>query len=545
MNFKKLILGFTLSCSLFFTAITSMADQVDPTANISHDDIVILYENDVHNRVDGYPVLKQMEQDFLQKTPNVAIVSAGDFAQGATIGAISKGEHIINIMNNVGYTAVTLGNHEFDYQIPQLKKLVKMLDAPVVASNFTKKNKLVYKAYIIKDYNGTKIAFLGIATPESITKSTPKYFQNDKGQYIYDFASDNSGYKLYHAVQKYTDEAKSKGADYVIALAHLGTEGVTPQWSSLNVVKNTDKINAVLDGHSHSTIERMDVPNKNGQNVVLSSTGSYLKNIGIMVIKKDGTITTKLVSLKEYTKADPAVKKVVEDIKTEAKELLDKTIGQTEVNLTTKANGERIVRKAETNIGDFTADATRQYLGTDIAIINGGGIRGDINKGDISMNSLLTVFPWGNMLSSIEVKGKVIRDALEMGARLYPEENGGFLQVSGLKYTIDSSIPSSVEVDSKGMFKQVTGPYRVKDIYVLDKNTGEYLPLDIDKNYSVGGINYTLKFQGDGFAMFKNAKILKDDIAVDIESITDYLQKHLNGVVGDEYAKPKGLITIV
>lgn len=545
MNFKKLILGFTLSCSLFFTAITSMADQVDPTANISHDDIVILYENDVHNRVDGYPVLKQMEQDFLQKTPNVAIVSAGDFAQGATIGAISKGEHIINIMNNVGYTAVTLGNHEFDYQIPQLKKLVKMLDAPVVASNFTKKNKLVYKAYIIKDYNGTKIAFLGIATPESITKSTPKYFQNDKGQYIYDFASDNSGYKLYHAVQKYTDEAKSKGADYVIALAHLGTEGVTPQWSSLNVVKNTDKINAVLDGHSHSTIERMDVPNKNGQNVVLSSTGSYLKNIGIMVIKKDGTITTKLVSLKEYTKADPAVKKVVEDIKTEAKELLDKTIGQTEVNLTTKANGERIVRKAETNIGDFTADATRQYLGTDIAIINGGGIRGDINKGDISMNSLLTVFPWGNMLSSIEVKGKVIRDALEMGARLYPEENGGFLQVSGLKYTIDSSIPSSVEVDSKGMFKQVTGPYRVKDIYVLDKNTGEYLPLDIDKNYSVGGINYTLKFQGDGFAMFKNAKILKDDIAVDIESITDYLQKHLNGVVGDEYAKPKGLITII
>lgn len=545
MNFKKLILGFTLSCSLFFTAITSMADQVDPTTNISHDDIVILYENDVHNRVDGYPVLKQMEQDFLQKTPNVAIVSAGDFAQGATIGAISKGEHIINIMNNVGYTAVTLGNHEFDYQIPQLKKLVKMLDAPVVASNFTKKNKLVYKAYIIKDYNGTKIAFLGIATPESITKSTPKYFQNDKGQYIYDFASDNSGYKLYHAVQKYTDEAKSKGADYVIALAHLGTEGVTPQWSSLNVVKNTDKINAVLDGHSHSTIERMDVPNKNGQNVVLSSTGSYLKNIGIMVIKKDGTITTKLVSLKEYTKADPAVKKVVEDIKTEAKELLDKTIGQTEVNLTTKANGERIVRKAETNIGDFTADATRQYLGTDIAIINGGGIRGDINKGDISMNSLLTVFPWGNMLSSIEVKGKVIRDALEMGARLYPEENGGFLQVSGLKYTIDSSIPSSVEVDSKGMFKQVTGPYRVKDIYVLDKNTGEYLPLDIDKNYSVGGINYTLKFQGDGFAMFKNAKILKDDIAVDIESITDYLQKHLNGVVGDEYAKPKGLITII
>lgn len=545
MNFKKFILGFTLSCSLFFTAITSMADQVDPTTNISHDDIVILYENDVHNRVDGYPVLKQMEQDFLQKTPNVAIVSAGDFAQGATIGAISKGEHIINIMNNVGYTAVTLGNHEFDYQIPQLKKLVKMLDAPVVASNFTKKNKLVYKAYIIKDYNGTKIAFLGIATPESITKSTPKYFQNDKGQYIYDFASDNSGYKLYHAVQKYTDEAKSKGADYVIALAHLGTEGVTPQWSSLNVVKNTDKINAVLDGHSHSTIERMDVPNKNGQNVVLSSTGSYLKNIGIMVIKKDGTITTKLVSLKEYTKADPAVKKVVEDIKTEAKELLDKTIGQTEVNLTTKANGERIVRKAETNIGDFTADATRQYLGTDIAIINGGGIRGDINKGDISMNSLLTVFPWGNMLSSIEVKGKVIRDALEMGARLYPEENGGFLQVSGLKYTIDSSIPSSVEVDSKGMFKQVTGPYRVKDIYVLDKNTGEYLPLDIDKNYSVGGINYTLKFQGDGFAMFKNAKILKDDIAVDIESITDYLQKHLNGVVGDEYAKPKGLITII
>lgn len=514
------------------------------TDDVNSDDIVILYDNDVHCAVDGYANIAALKKDMQTKTSYVSLVSAGDFVQGATIGALSKGENIVSIMNEVGYDVVTLGNHEFDYQIPQLEKLMDKLQAKVVSCNFMdlKTKKTVYAPYTMKKYGKTKVAFVGITTPESITKSTPTYFQDGEGNYIYGFCNDKSGKALYNRVQKAVNRAKKAGADYVVAVAHLGTEGSTARWTSTSVIKNTTGIDVMLDGHSHSTFASNTVKNKDGKKVTVSQTGTKVENIGKLIIAKDGTISTQLVSTKDYTETDKGISSYIATIKEAYDAEVSKVIGKTTVDLTTLNldTKERAIRNAETNLGDFCADAIRNVLGGDVAIMNGGGIRADIAAGDITYNDLLTVFPWSNMGCLMQVTGQQIKDALEMGARNYPEENGGFLQVSGIKYTINSSIPSSVKLDENSMFVSVNGKYRVSGIKVLNSKTGKYEKLDLKKKYKLAGINYTLKSAGDGFTMFQNDKILKDEVVVDNEILITYLTENLKGTVGSEYSNPKG-----
>ncbi len=526
------------------TAPTSTTQEsILPANSVSSGDIVILYDNDVHCAVDGYASIAALKKDMKEKTDYVSVVSNGDFAQGATIGALSQGENIIKIMNQVGYDVVTLGNHEFDYQISQLLTLTKMLNSKVVSCNFMnlQKNKPVYKTYTIKKYGDKKVAFVGITTPESITQSTPAYFQNKKGEYIYGFCSDKSGKALYNRVQKTVNAAKKAGADYVVALAHLGDESTT-RWTSESVINNTTGIDVVLDGHSHSIFAEMMVENMEGKEVPVSSTGTKFENIGELIIEKDGDISTQLVSLKEYTKTDSTIKDYIASIKKEYEAEISKVIGKTTVDLTTlnATTKKRAVRNAETNLGDFCADALRTVLDADVAIMNGGGIRADIAKGDITYNHLLTVFPWSNMGCVVEATGQEIMDALEMGAKNYPQENGGFLQVSGMTYEINTSVTSTVSVDDTGMFQSVNGAYRVQNIKIWNNKTKTYDNLDLKKKYKLAGINYTLKSCGDGFTMFKDNKILKDEVAVDSQILITYLTEYLNGVVGDDYANPTG-----
>jgi len=531
------------------TPETTTPETTTPADSVSSGDIIILYDNDVHCAVDGYATIAALKKDMKEKTDYVSVVSSGDFAQGATVGALSKGESIINIMNKVGYDVVTLGNHEFDYQIDQLTTLTKMLKGKVVSCNFInlQKNKPVYSAYTMKKYGDKKVAFIGITTPESITKSTPAYFQNKDGDYIYGFCNDKTGAALYNRVQKTVDIAKKAGADYVVALAHLGTDGITKRWTSTSVINNTSGIDVVLDAHSHSTYAVNTVKNKDGEEVVVSSTGTKFANIGELVITEDGDISTQLVSLKDYTKTDDVVKGYIASIQKEYEAKTSKVIGKTEVDLTTlnKTTNKRAVRNAETNLGDFCADALRIVLDADVAIMNGGGIRDNIATGDITYNNLLSVFPWSNMGCVVQVTGQQIKDALEMGAKNYPEESGGFLQVSGMTYEINSLITSSVCVDDAGMFQSVRGEYRVQNIEVLNSKTREYEKLDLKKKYKLAGINYTLKSSGDGFTMFKDDKILKDEVAVDNEILITYLTENLKGIVGKDYSDPNGQGRIV
>ena len=544
------LLSFALMVTMTFS--TPVATQAEVVSSVGKNDIVILYDNDVHCNVDSYEDMAALKKEMQEQSNYVSVVSCGDYLQGDVIGAISKGKAIVQIMNKVGYDVVVIGNHEFDYGVSRLKSLVRSMNAKVVASNFVKKStgKPVFRSYTIKTYGKKKVAFVGVTTPESITKSTPAYFQNSKGEFIYDFYGDSTGKFLAERVQKVVNTARKNGADYVVALTHMGTEGVTTQWDVQHLIKNTYGIDVVLDGHSHSTVPSMKVKNKNGKKITVSSTGTKFSNIGQLVIRKNGSITTELIPIdEEHQYEDAETKAYIDQVKAKYEKRLNQVIGKTEVDLTTlSANGERAIRNAETNMGDFCTDAVRSAMDADVAIINGGGIRADIAAGDITYKDLVSVFPWNNELCVIEATGQQIKDALELGAKNYPEENGGFMQVSGMKYVIDASVPSSVVTDEQtGMFEKVDGTYRVKDIQVWNAARTKYEPIKLKTTYKLAGINYTLRQNGDGFTMFDGNKVIKDNVMLDTQSLSIYLTDVLDGVVGEDYKDPagQGRITII
>lgn len=544
------LLSFALMVTMTFS--TPVTTQAEVVSSVGKNDIVILYDNDVHCNVDSYEDMAALKKEMQEQSNYVSVVSCGDYLQGDVIGAISKGKAIVQIMNKVGYDVVAIGNHEFDYGVSRLKSLVKSMNAKVVASNFVKKStgKPVFRSYTIKTYGKKKVAFVGVTTPESFTKSTPAYFQNSKGEFIYDFYGDSTGKLLADRVQKVVNTARKNGADYVVALTHMGTEGVTTQWDVQHLIKNTYGIDVVLDGHSHSTVPSMKVKNKNGKKITVSSTGTKFSNIGQLVIRKNGSITTELIPIdEEHQYEDAETKAYIDQVKAKYEKRLNQVIGKTEVDLTTlSANGERAIRNAETNMGDFCTDAVRSAMDADVAIINGGGIRADIAAGDITYKDLVSVFPWNNELCVIEATGQQIKDALELGAKNYPEENGGFMQVSGIKYVIDASVPSSVVTDEQtGMFEKVDGTYRVKDIQVWNAARTKYEPIKLKKTYKLAGINYTLRQNGDGFTMFDGNKVIKDNVMLDTQSLSIYLTDVLDGVMGEDYKDPagQGRITII
>ena len=596
---KKRILSLALTAAMVLGAGAPALAAETPDQ-----EIIILYTNDVHCGVTdniGYAGLALYEKQMKEETPYVALVDAGDAIQGAPIGTLSEGGDIVSIMNQVGYDFAIPGNHEFDYGMDRLLELSDQLNCGYYSCNFTdlRTGESVFEPYKIMDFGQVQVAFVGATTPESFTKSTPKYFQDDSGNYIYGFCEDETGQALYSRIQETVDEARTAGADYVILVGHLGNAGITPRWASQAVVANTDGIDAVIDGHSHETVASATLKNKDGEDVLLTQTGTKLADIGKMTIGTDGTITAELVdqvtggeagasytvqrgdSLSRIAKRelgsynlwnviyeanrdqlsnpnvirpgqvltipgsqtaedgkaeDPQTAQFIADIEAQFQETLNTVLATTSVDLTVNdpATGERRVRSGETNLGDLTADAYRYVLGAEIGFSNGGGIRDSIAAGNITYNDTLRVFPFGNMGCVAEVTGQQIKDALEMGARNYPEENGALQQVSGLTYTIDSSIPSSVQLDDKRNFVAVTGPYRVTDIMV----NGE--PLDLNRTYTLASHNYLLKDGGDGMTMFAGCNIVKDEVMADVDLLSAYVRDNLGGVVGEEYANPAG-----
>lgn len=545
---KKKLLALTLVLMLLLAGCGSAAPAETPapapaeeTAYLGLDnDIVILYTNDVHCAVDdnlGYTGLATVKNALEAQGKHVVLVDNGDAVQGDTIGTLSNGEYIIDIMNEVGYDVATPGNHEFDYGMDQFFALTEQANFPYVSANFVDNDgNTVLDPYVIKDVAGVKIAFVGISTPKTITTSTPKYFQDDNGNYIYSFQQDETGEKLYAAVQSAVDAARAEGAQFVIALAHLGIEEDCSPWTSSEVIVNTTGIDAVLDGHSHSMIQGEKVKNKDGAEVLLSSTETKLAYIGCLTIKDDGSMSTTLIS-------DNGMKEFIGGIQEEFEELVNTVVASTDVDLIIKdpASGERIVRVSETNLGDLCADAYRAMSGADVAIVNGGGVRADIPAGDITYGQIIAVHPFGNEMCVVECTGQEILDALELGCSKLPAESGGFLQVSGMTYTVDLNVESTVKLDENGMFVEVEGERRVKDVTI----GGE--PLDPEKTYTLASHNYKLKDCGDGYSMFADNVFLQDSVMIDNQVLINYIVDVLGGTVGEEYADPygQGRITII
>ena len=544
---KKLIALLLAVCMVLGLMTTVFA------ADEKSNDIVILHTDDAHCGVNdnlGYAGVAAYKAE-MEKTHNyVALVDCGDAIQGESIGTLSAGAYLVDIMNEVGYDFATFGNHEFDYKLPQLAKLTKQAKYQYLACNFKYIGKgtsdLNYKPYEIVTYGDKKVAFIGIVTPESFTKSTPAYFQDESGNYIYSFSEDETGTALYEIVQKTVDEARAAGADYVIAMGHLGNEGITDRWTSKAVIANTTGIDAVLDGHDHiAGVQK--VANKDGKQIVLTEPGTKFENLGKLTIKTDGTITAELISPKEFTEKDAGITAYITKLTDTFKEYVSKVVAKSSIALPDKdENGNRLVRNHETALGDLCADAFRVMMDADIGIMNGGGIRKPIKAGDITLDNILSVFPWGNLPCKMEVTGQTVLDMLEMGAINYPEESGGFLSVSGLKYTIMAGVPSSIELTDKGEFSKVAGKYRVTNVQVLNKKTNEYEPLDLNKTYTLGGIDYTILYCGDGFTMFNDSKVLKagDASYTDAQMVVDYIENKLGGTIGEEYAKPQGRISV-
>ena len=503
-------------------------------------DVTILYTNDVHTYIDNkspkptYAAIAALKKSIEDTGRDVLLVDAGDHIQGTAYGSMDDGATIIELMNEAGYDLATPGNHEFDYGMARAKAVLQEADFPYVSCNWVDLRTGFNVLPSVKFFfvGGRKIAFVGVTTPETFTKSTPAYFMNDaQTRYIYDILGGEDGQKLYDAVQKAIDKAEFWGADTIIGLGHLGVDPSSSPWTSEEVIAHTHGFTAFIDGHSHTVMANKQVTDASGKAVTLTQTGSYFKNIGKMTVGADGTITTELIDT--YEGLDAAVAATASNWISAVDDMLGEEIavGDTKFYINDPATGKRRIRSGETNLGDFVADGIYTYfneieeLHCDVAIMNGGGIRTDVEAGPWSFKTCKTVSPFGNVACLMSVTGQQIQDALEFGARFAGaegKENGGFLQVAGARYTIHPMIPNTVQTNDKNVWTGSAATPRVSNVEIYDKTTGTYKPLDPNATYALAGMNYTLRNLGDGFAMFDGATLIKDYVSEDYLVMSSY-----------------------
>lgn len=546
--------------------------------------VAILYTNDVHTYIDNplsYDVIASLKDQLEDSYESVILVDAGDHIQGTAYGSMDKGKTIIELMNAADYDLATLGNHEFDYGMEGCIAIREWAKYPYVSSNFYHekdgvRGENVLDSYEIFEAGEEKIAFVGITTPESFTKSTPAYFQDEVGNYIYGIGAGEDGSDLQADLQIAIDAAKKEGATKVIALGHLGDDPSSKPWTSEETIAGVSGLDAFIDGHSHSTVEASLVKDKEGKEVLLTQTGYYFGTIGLMTIDTTGAIKTELLEAEEilepvlndageqevdedgnpmtevvgYTitselapyltySSDKEVQALKEKWIGEIDTKLGEVIGKTELTFDNYDGETRLVRSQETNTGDFAADALyylfdNMDLDVDIAIMNGGGIRNKAITGDITYKVCKEIHTFGNVACLQTVTGQQILDALEWGARTAGtgEENGGFLHVSGMTYKIDGEWPESTQVDDKGVWIGApTGGYRVHDVQIYNKETNAYEPLELNAKYNMAGYNYTLRDLGDGFNMFSSAVNILDYVMEDYMVLANYVKGFENGAV--------------
>lgn len=524
----------------------------EPTAETaSNDEIIILFTSDIHCGVKsgfGMVGLAQIKEMFKQNGYNVLLVDDGDAIQGDALGTLTKGQAIIDLMNAVHYDVAIPGNHEFDYGMDEFLALTKKAEFPYISCNFNKQGELLLEPYVIKEAAGKKIGFIGVTTPNTLTSSTPKSFMDEKGNYIYGFMQDKNGDLLINTIQENVDKVRAEGADYVILMGHMGNKETDEPYNFQTIIERTTGVDAFLDGHSHDT-DQVTMNNKDGEPVVRSGCGTKMEGIGYLHISpKQETINGGLISwynaesVPELFGLHNELSEPVKEVYDALEETLKVKVGETPFNLviydpeerTDKGDPVRIVRKRETNLSDLVSDSIRGETGAEIALINGGGIRDNIEAGDITYGDIMRIQPYSNQICISEITGQQILDCLEWGARNYPEECPGLMHPSGLTYEIDASVEPNISVDTEGLFVSVDGEYRVKNVKVDGK------PLDLKQKYRVAGADFILKYKGDGFTMFSEEDVVLDQIKLDNQTTIDYLKNTLNGVVPEEYDDPYG-----
>lgn len=523
MSVNTLTKLFFLATATLLTTSCQHSQTTDPDAQ----SIVILFDNDVHCGIEGYPYLAGL-RDAVADTAQVAIVSSGDYLQGGLVGALSHGEYIVDVMREVGYDAVTLGNHEFDYGMPHLRELIERLQVPVTCVNlYNTADERVFLPYVIKQVGSRRIAFIGATTPTTMQTEAYSFYDEDDVQ-LYDLRPQD----VYQLVQEAVDEARNEQqADYVILITHLGEDPNYLNVDSHGLIQSTTGIDAVLDAHTHSVIASDAVPNRNGEPVLIAQTGTKFQNIGKLVILPDGSKSIGLVPTSEFTRVNDRVKQVTDSVLDLLDKIVSRPVCHSDVPLVIlDAEGRQAVRVSETNAGDLVTDAYRTFTGADCALTNGGGIRTQIEAGDLTYGSMVDLLPYDNYVSVVEVTGAQLQQLLSACTADLPVENGDFPQASGLTYT--------VQVNRAGK------PDHIRDLQIRNHLTGRYEPVKANKTYELATIDYCIT--GGGFkGILKKNKVLRENIIIYNECLIKYVTENLEGHIGDEYAKPQGRIKIV
>lgn len=506
---KKLLAVALLTCALAIQAQKS---------------IVILYENDVHCGIDGYTKMAGLRDAIAcADTAYCGVVSVGDFLQGNTTGAISKGQYIADIMRHMDYHALTLGNHEFDYGAPHMMQLLSQIGAPVVCANFFEAGQPqpVYAPYVIHQYGNKRVAYVGATTPETMLLEGYSFYDTN-GVMLYDLKQKT----FYQLIQQAVDQARAERADYVILLSHVGESTQSMGFNSHKLVNNTRGIDVVLDGHSHEIFEAAHANNLDGRPIIVTQTGTQFAYVGKLLITPDGRFITKLIKSSDIPYENGKLSAVTDSIRLAVRSATSKVVAHSDYTLmVSDENDQWIVRNQETNAGDLVADAYRHAMKADIGIENGGGIRNDILAGDITYGDIIGMLPYDNTLRRIMVSGQQLKDMLTRCTAALPELDGNFPQCSGLRFTVH------------------TKRHTVSDIEIQQPD-GSYQPIDQQKTYSVALTNYN--HEGGGlYDCFKQSPVLFESSLRYYEALSDYLSKVLGGTTGSTYAKPQGRIRIV
>lgn len=544
---SALLTATALFCTVSVSAFTAYAADDEEDDNIRV--INVFYTNDVHNAYEqtdsavGYASLAaDIKLTEAEENNDTVLVDAGDALQGGIIGALSKGMWPAQIMEKMGYDVAVPGNHEFDFGLERFLEIADSVSYDYVSCNFIdlRTGKTVFMPYkMIKKFN-TNIAFIGITTPEAYGMSNPNYFKDENGNDIYGFCGGDNGRELYERVQQTIDEAKNAGADIVIAVGHTGIDPSSSPWTTGEIIANVSGLDAYIDGHSHSRIVGDNYTDKDGNKVTVTSTGTKFENYGSLGIQEcDEDPTLNGISYFYLTdrslskEQDEEMLSFINGISDKVKDTSEKVVAKSEVDLCMNdpVTHKRLVRQQETNLGDFCADAYRAVMDADIALINGGGLRADISKGDVTVGDLIEAHPFGNLLCTAQISGQTVLDILEMSVEYGGDltyEAGNFQHVSGITFDVDTTIPSPVVTDENKLFVRIDGKRRVNNVKV----GGE--PIDPEKIYTVASHNYLLKNCGGGFTMLRDCKIVKDETVLDYEALITYVTDHLGGVISKD-----------
>ncbi|MDR1081223.1 MAG: bifunctional metallophosphatase/5'-nucleotidase [Deltaproteobacteria bacterium] len=450
--------------------------------------LVIYHTNDVHGyafeerdaegrlvRI-GYDRLKALVD--ADPAPRKLLLDAGDVLNGQAFATARRGELMAAVLSLAGYDALAAGNHDFDYGYNRLLELSGKYRLNFLAANvFRNDGENILPPYLIRSWGDLKVGIFGLSTPATRTSTDPRNIQGLK------FADPIQAARV--TVQR----LKSEGADLIVAVTHMGSESYCEPMSQ-TVAESVAGIDIVIDGHSHSN-RVIKIDRRDGSGAVVTSTGAYFENIGRITVdkKSDGrySISASILGAKspEIREAvpDPAMREAMNALRA----ALDTEMNRIVMNVPFDLDGSRPnVRHASTNLGRLVCAALVDATGADVGLMNGGAIRDSILKGNVTRGQFLTVFPYGNYVYLVDVKGEDLLAALTLG--LGKPGSGAFPQLWG----------AEVETDKR----EISAPDGTKLEIMVPRSVsvgGE--PLDLKAVYRVA-INDFMYSGGDGYEMF-------------------------------------------